>query len=143
MDEYDIVIIGSGVGGGCTALTLADTGARILVLERGERLPREPQNWDPEAVFVDLRYRSRETWYDGSGNPFRPGQYYYVGGHTKVYGLEVFRDQANGNRTTPKPSGCSWCTARRAKTRPSRHGRALTRFRRCLTSRSWTGSSTN
>lgn len=91
MDPYDIVIIGSGVGGGCAALTLAETGARILILERGERLPREPQNWDAEAVFADLRYRSRETWYDGKGNPFRPGQYYYVGGHTKFYGTAMFR----------------------------------------------------
>ena len=89
--QYDIVIIGSGVGGGCAALTLADTGARILILERGERLPREAQNWDAEAVFADLRYRSRETWYDGRGNPFRPGQYYYVGGHTKFYGTAMFR----------------------------------------------------
>jgi len=89
--DYDVVIIGSGVGGGCVALTLADTGARILILERGERLPREAQNWDAESVFVDLRYRSRETWYDGKGNGFRPGQYYYVGGHTKFYGSAMFR----------------------------------------------------
>lgn len=90
-DQYDVAIIGSGVGGGCAALTLADSGARILILERGERLTREPQNWDPEAVFVDLRYRSHETWHDGNGNPFRPGQYYYVGGHTKFYGTAMFR----------------------------------------------------
>jgi len=62
-----------------------------LILERGERLPREPQNWDAESVFVDLRYRSRETWYDGKGKAFRPGQYYYVGGHTKFYGTAMFR----------------------------------------------------
>lgn len=89
--NFDIVIIGSGVGGGCVALSLADTGARILILERGERLPREAQNWDPEAVFVDNRYRTRETWYDGAGKAFRPGQFYYVGGHTKVYGTAMFR----------------------------------------------------
>ncbi len=60
--DYDVVVIGSGVGGGCVALTLAATGARILILERGERLPREPQNWDAEAVFGDLRYRTRDIW---------------------------------------------------------------------------------
>jgi choline dehydrogenase-like flavoprotein len=90
-NTFDVVIIGSGVGGGCIASALADTGARILILERGERLPREPQNWDPEAVFVDNRYRTRETWYDGAGKAFRPGQFYYVGGHTKVYGTAMFR----------------------------------------------------
>ena len=89
--DWDVVIIGSGVGGGCVASSLADTGARILILERGERLPREPQNWDPEAVFVENRYRTTETWYDGTGNAFRPGQFYYVGGHTKVYGTAMFR----------------------------------------------------
>ena len=73
--DYDVVIFGSGVGGGSVALSLADTGARILILERGERLPREPQNADAEAVFIERRYRSREQWLDGSGKPFRPGQY--------------------------------------------------------------------
>jgi len=90
-ESYDVVIIGSGVGGGSVALTLAGTGARILILERGERLPREAENWSPEAVFVEQRYRTRETWYDGDGKPFRPGQFYFVGGHTKVYGTAMFR----------------------------------------------------
>jgi choline dehydrogenase-like flavoprotein len=89
--DFDVVIIGSGIGGGSVATALAASGARILILERGERLPREPQNWDPESVFVDLRYRSTETWYDGHGKPFRPGQYYYVGGATKMYGGAMFR----------------------------------------------------
>jgi choline dehydrogenase-like flavoprotein len=91
MSYYDVVIVGSGVGGGCAALTLASTGARILILERGERLPREPQNWDAEAVFVEQRYRTHDTWYDGSGTAFRPGQFYYVGGHTKFFGTAMFR----------------------------------------------------
>src|SRR5690348_1359653 len=91
MSHYDVVIVGSGVGGGCAALTLASTGARILILERGERLPREPQNWDAEAVFVEQRYRTHDTWYDGSGAAFRPGQFYFVGGHTKFFGTAMFR----------------------------------------------------
>ena len=89
--DVDVVIIGSGVGGGAVALSLAATGARILILERGERLPREPQNRDAEAVFVDKRYRAGEQWIDGQGKPFRPGQYYFVGGHTKLYGTAMFR----------------------------------------------------
>ncbi|MBM3396170.1 MAG: GMC family oxidoreductase [Betaproteobacteria bacterium] len=88
---YDVVIIGSGVGGGAVALSLAGSGARILILERGERLPREPQNWDTESVFVEQRYRTHDTWHDGEGKPFRPGQFYYVGGHTKFYGTAMFR----------------------------------------------------
>ncbi|MDE3009525.1 MAG: GMC family oxidoreductase [Pseudomonadota bacterium] len=87
---YDVVIVGSGVGGSAVALQLAGSGLRVLVLERGPHLPREPQNRDPEAVFVDLRYRTRETWSDGQAR-FRPGQYYFVGGHTKFYGAAMFR----------------------------------------------------
>jgi choline dehydrogenase-like flavoprotein len=90
-EHYDVVIIGSGVGGGAVALTLAGSGARILILERGERLPREVQNWSAEAVFAEQRYRTQDIWYDGEGKAFRPGQFYFVGGHTKFYGSAMFR----------------------------------------------------
>jgi choline dehydrogenase-like flavoprotein len=89
--DFDVVIIGSGVGGGAIALSLMPTGARILLIERGPRLAREPQNRSAEAVFVEQRYRTTETWFDGNGRPFRPGQYYFVGGHTKFYGCAMFR----------------------------------------------------
>ena len=87
----DVVIIGSGVGGGCIAHVLAPTGARIVILERGRRMPREDRNWDPEAVYADAAYKSDERWTDGRGRSFRPGQFYYVGGHTKVFGATMFR----------------------------------------------------
>ena len=90
-DGFDVVVIGSGVGGGCIAHVLAPTGARIVILERGSRLPREDRNWDPEAVYADAAYRSDERWVDGSGRSFRPGQFYHVGGHTKVFGATMFR----------------------------------------------------
>ena len=88
---FDVVIVGSGVGGGCVAHALAPTGARIAILERGARLPREGRNWDPEAVYADAVYKSDERWVDGTGRAFRPGQFYYVGGHTKVFGATMFR----------------------------------------------------
>jgi choline dehydrogenase-like flavoprotein len=89
--DADVVIIGSGLGGSAIAWSLAASGASVLILERGGHLPREPQNADPEQVFGALRYRARETWLDGGGKPFRPGQYYYVGGHTKFFGTAMFR----------------------------------------------------
>jgi len=89
-DEHDVVIIGSGVGGGAVARQLAGSTARVLILERGPYLPREPQNWDVEAVFVDHRYRTTETWYAGD-RAFTPGMFYFVGGHTKFYGSAMFR----------------------------------------------------
>jgi len=66
-DHYDFIIIGSGAGGGTLALTLAPSGKRILILERGDYLPREKQNWDPTDVFVKNRYVSKDTWYDRDG----------------------------------------------------------------------------
>jgi choline dehydrogenase-like flavoprotein len=89
-ETYDVVIVGSGVGGGAVALQLAGTGAKILIVERGPALPREAQNWEPEAVFVEQRYKCNEIWY-ADDRPFRPGMFYYVGGHTKFYGTAMFR----------------------------------------------------
>jgi choline dehydrogenase-like flavoprotein len=91
----DVVIIGSGMGGGTTAHALARRGVDVLVLERGERLPRESENWSPRAVFVDRRYRPAERWLDGAGRGFAPGVHYVVGGNTKVYGASLprFREQ--------------------------------------------------
>ncbi len=90
-NQYDIVIIGSGAGGGTLAYALASSGKRILLLERGDFLPREKNNWDVEDVFVEERYVSKDTWYDGKGNSFQPGSHYFVGGATKLYGAALFR----------------------------------------------------
>jgi choline dehydrogenase-like flavoprotein len=89
--RYDVIIIGSGAGGGTLARHLAPSGKRILILERGDWLPREPENWDSKAVFVDNRYVPAETWYDERGKPFQPGIHYNVGGATKVYGAALYR----------------------------------------------------
>ena len=89
--RYDIIIIGSGAGGGTLAHALADTGAEILLLERGDFVPREPENWDPSAVWKDLRYRADETWFDGAGKPFTPYTHYCVGGNTKFWGSVLYR----------------------------------------------------
>lgn len=105
--DFDVVIIGSGVGGGAIALSLADSGARIAILERGERLPHEPQNTDPEAVFVERRYRTQEQWVDGAGAAFSPGQYYFVGGHTKFYGTAMFRLRAQDFEASEHEDGLS------------------------------------
>src|SRR3954465_15554063 len=89
--DYDVIIIGSGGGGGTLAYRLASSGKRILLLERGDYLRREPDNWDSRAVFVRNKYKAHETWYDKDGRPFQPGQHYYVGGQTKFYGAMLFR----------------------------------------------------
>ena len=91
MEHYDVIIIGTGAGGGTLAYRLAPSGKRILLLERGAFLPREKQNWDVNAVFLENRYVSQDTWYDHQGKPFQPGSHYFVGGATKLYGAALFR----------------------------------------------------
>jgi choline dehydrogenase-like flavoprotein len=91
MDSYDVIIIGTGAGGGTLARHLAPSGKRILLLERGDWLPREPQNWSSHDVFVDNLYVSPDTWYDEHGKPFQPGVHYFVGGATKLYGAALYR----------------------------------------------------
>jgi choline dehydrogenase-like flavoprotein len=84
--HYDLIVIGSGPGGASLAQRLAPTGKRILILERGDYLPRSRANWDSQTVFVDGAYQAKETWYGGDGSEFHPGLHYYVGGNSKVYG---------------------------------------------------------
>ena len=88
---FDLVIIGSGAGGGTVAQALAPSGAGILLLERGGFVPREPENWDPTAVWRDLRYRTTEQWLDRDGRPFLPYTHYCVGGNTKFWGSVLYR----------------------------------------------------
>jgi choline dehydrogenase-like flavoprotein len=90
-EHYDVIIVGTGAGGGTLAHRLAPTGKRILLLERGGYLPREPENWDSKEVFGRERYVTDERWYDKNGVAFRPHAQYFVGGNTKVYGAILFR----------------------------------------------------
>jgi choline dehydrogenase-like flavoprotein len=89
--KYDVIIIGSGAGGGTLARHLAPSGKSILILERGDWLKREQQNWDVEEVFIKNRYVPKETWYDKMGKPFQPGLHYFVGGATKMFGAALYR----------------------------------------------------
>jgi choline dehydrogenase-like flavoprotein len=94
LDHYDVIIIGTGAGGGTLARHLAPSGKRILLLERGDWLLREPENWQAQDVFVDNRYVSPDTWYDEHGNAFQPQIHYFVGGATKLYGAALYRLRA-------------------------------------------------
>jgi choline dehydrogenase-like flavoprotein len=90
-NDYEVIVIGSGAGGGTLVHRLAPSGKRILLLERGGWLRREPQNWLAQDVFVDNRYVSPDTWYYDDGSPFGPEVHYYVGGATKRYGAALYR----------------------------------------------------
>ncbi len=90
-DHYDVIVIGSGAGGGTAFHALGAAGKRVLLLERGDYLPREHENWSPVAVWGEHRYRNSGAYLDRDGTPFLPKQHFYVGGNTKVYGAVLFR----------------------------------------------------
>ena len=89
--HYDVIIIGTGAGGGTLAYRMAPSGKKILLLERGDFVPREKQNWDSRAVVGQGRYNNVEPWRDMKGNEFVPGAHYFVGGNTKFYGAALVR----------------------------------------------------
>ena len=92
--HYDLIIIGTGPGGGTLAYKLASSGKSILLLERGGYIPREKDNWSSRTVFIENRYKAKETWRDKNGDTFHPGIHYNVGGNSKVYGAALLRMRA-------------------------------------------------
>lgn len=89
--RYDLVVIGSGAGGASLAQKLAKTGKSILILERGQHLPVEAENWDAKEIFIKNRYKAKEKWTDRKGKKFQPNIYYWVGGNTIFYGAALYR----------------------------------------------------
>src|ERR1700691_3360672 len=106
-DHCDVIVIGSGPGGASLAHRLAGTGKRILMLERGDYLPRSRDNWDAKTVFVDGRYQAPDIWYGKNGETFHPGLHYYVGGNSKVYGAALFRLRERDFGEVVHPQGIS------------------------------------
>ncbi len=105
--KFDLVIVGSGAGGGTMAHALAGTGARILLIERGERVPQEPENWNPEAVWKHKRYQTKERWLDDRGDEFAPYTHYNVGGNTKFWGAVLYRLRRSDFEATEHMDGVS------------------------------------
>ncbi|WP_080055770.1 GMC oxidoreductase [Spirosoma aerolatum] len=104
---YDIIIIGTGSGGGTIAQHLAPTGKKILILERGDFIPKEKENWDVMQVVVNGRYRTDEVWYDKDNQPFKPFTHYVVGGNSKMYGAACFRLRESDFQQTQHETGIS------------------------------------
>jgi len=90
-NHYDVIIIGTGAGGGTLAYSLAPSGKKILLLERGDYVPREKDNWSTRAVNLEAKYNTKEAWRDNLGKELHPHTNYFVGGNTKFYGAALFR----------------------------------------------------
>jgi choline dehydrogenase-like flavoprotein len=90
--ETDVAVIGSGMGGGSLAYALRDSGVDVLIIEQGDFLPIERENWSFDAVHTRGRYKNSAPWHDATtGNDFVTGNYHYVGGSTKLYGATLPR----------------------------------------------------
>ncbi|MEL6223304.1 MAG: GMC family oxidoreductase [Cyanobacteria bacterium J06627_8] len=109
--HYDVIIIGTGAGGGTLAYKLAPTGKKILILERGDFMPLEEQNRSNVDIFKRERYHASEQWYDKDGEPFSPQMNYAVGGNTKIYGAALLRMREKDFESVQHHSGLSpeWC----------------------------------
>ena len=105
--EADIAIVGSGPGGATLAWALRDSGAQVLLIERGDYLPREWENWDTESVFARHRYRTTETWDDADGGVINPGLHYFVGGNSKLWGAALPRFMPSDFTETRERDGVS------------------------------------
>jgi choline dehydrogenase-like flavoprotein len=90
-ERYDLVVVGSGAGGSAVAYKAVSAGARVLMLERGERLPRDGSTLDVKKVFKDGIFKNRQGWVDGQNRSFVPGEFHNVGGKTKWYGAALLR----------------------------------------------------
>ena len=107
MNHYDVIIIGAGAGGGTVAYSLAATGKRILILERGGYLPKEEDNWNPDAIFQGRKYQISEKWLNKDNEGFLPQAFYNVGGNTKVYGAALQRMREADFGEVKHPDGVS------------------------------------
>lgn len=106
-EHYDVIVVGTGAGGGTLAYRLAASGKRILILERGNFLPREKENWMAKVAFGTNRYFGSEVWYDPQGKELHPGMAYFVGGNTKLYGAALFRLREKDFEAYPHRDGLS------------------------------------
>ena len=92
---YDVIIIGSGAGGAAATYQLARSGRNILVLEKGDRLPRDGSTLDVGIVIREGRFANHDAWLDRHGRSFTPDEHYNLGGKTKWYGAALLRFAPN------------------------------------------------
>ncbi|MEE8263531.1 MAG: NAD(P)-binding protein, partial [Gammaproteobacteria bacterium] len=88
---YDAIIVGSGAGGAAAAFTLVRAGKRVLILEKGDHLPRDRSTLDVKKVFREGTFKNDEPWVDNQNRQFVPDEHCNVGGKTKWYGAALLR----------------------------------------------------
>jgi choline dehydrogenase-like flavoprotein len=106
--KYDVIIIGSGAGGSAAAYHLTQTGRRVLLLEKGEALPRDGSTLDVDTVMRRGAYLSTESWLDRAGKLVVPEEHFNLGGKTKWYGAALLRFGAREFEADPGHRCLSW-----------------------------------
>src|SRR5438128_1983369 len=130
VQHFDVIVIGTGAGGGTLAYRLAPSGKRILLIERGDYVPREKDNWNTKAVNLEGKYNTKEVWRDAGGGELHPHTNYYVGGNTKFYGAALFRLRREDFGEIKHWGGVSpaWPIAYDERVETSASGREVTRI---------------
>ncbi len=54
---FDVIIVGSGFGGGTVAYALSRAGLNVLLVERGGWPHRDETDWNGRAILLEGRYR--------------------------------------------------------------------------------------
>lgn len=93
------------MGGATVAAGLAGSGAKVMILEKGERLLDSPETRDARAIFQRGHFRPKEMWLDKDRKSFNPGNYHVVGGNTKFYGAVLFRYRSQDFEALEFPGG--------------------------------------
>ena len=106
--KYDVIIIGSGAGGSAAAYHLTQTGRRVLLLEKGEALPRDGSTLDVDTVMRRGAYLSTEAWLDRTGKLVVPEEHFNLGGKTKWYGAALLRFGAREFEADPAHDCLPW-----------------------------------
>ena len=111
--SWDAVVVGSGFGGAMAAHRLVEAGARVLMIERGDWVPRGPAAWRPEASLEMTPYYTKDIPYYVVGQSHGPviGGYACVGGPSVFYGCVSFRFRERdfeGDADVIGASGAAW-----------------------------------
>ena len=106
--RYDCIIVGSGAGGSAAAYRLASDGRRVLLLEKGQELPRDGSTLDVDKVIRQGMFKSKELWLDRNGHTFEPEEYFNLGGKTKWYGAALVRFDPHEFEAEPAHQCLSW-----------------------------------
>jgi choline dehydrogenase-like flavoprotein len=88
--DFDVIVTGSGAGGGTFSYACARAGKRVLLLERGEDYPCKDQTHDERAMLIDKKpFDNRPVRWNGHSLRLYVGG--VLGGSTALYGAALMR----------------------------------------------------